>query len=87
MNGDILKPHWVLLEMTGFYRTDRELGITMDTYGHRNMIFGFDLTTMGTPAGLCFKSSESQNMEIEANIREAKEFPIERLCTQNMMLN
>ena len=34
---------------------------------------------MGTPAGLCFESSESQNMEIEAHIREAKEFPIEMI--------
>ena len=29
--------------------------------------------------GLCFESSESQNMEIEAHIREAKEFPIEMI--------
>ena len=46
-NGDILKPYWALLEMTGFYRTDKELGITMDTFGHRNAFFGFDLTTTG----------------------------------------
>ena len=65
--------------MTGFYRTDKELGITMDMYGHRNVFFGFDLTTTGTPAGLCFESSKSQNMEIEADIREAKEFPIEMI--------
>ena len=51
----------------------------METYPHRNVFFGFDLTTMGTPAGLCFKSSESQNMEIEAHIREAKEYPIEMI--------
>ena len=77
MNGDILKPYWALLEMTGFYRTDKELGITMDMYGHRYVFFGFNLTTKGTLAGLCFESSESQNMEIEAHIREAKEYPIE----------
>ena len=47
MNGDNLKPYWALLETTGFYRTDKELGITMDMYGHRNMFFGFDLTTRG----------------------------------------
>ena len=51
----------------------------MDTYGHRNIFLGFDLTTLGTPAGLCFESSESQNTEIEAHIREAKEFPIEMI--------
>ena len=51
----------------------------MDTYGHRNMFCGFDLTTMGTPVGLCFESSKSQNMEIEAHIREAKEFSIEMI--------
>ena len=65
--------------MTGFYRPDKELGIRMETYGHRNIFFGFDLTTTGTPAGICFESSESQNMEIEAHIREAKEFPIEMI--------
>ena len=78
-NGDNLKPYWALLEMTGFYRTDKELGITLDTYGHRNVFFGFDLTTTGTLVGLCFESSKSQNMEIEAHIREAKEFPIEMI--------
>ena len=41
--------------------------------------FGFNLTTTGTPAGLCLKSSESQNMEIEAHIREAKEYLIEMI--------
>ena len=65
--------------MTGFYRMDKELGITMETYGHRNVFFGFDLTTTGTPVGICFESSESQNMEIEAHIREAKDFPIEMI--------
>ena len=78
-NGDIVKPYWALLDATGFYRTDKELGITMETYPHRNVFFGFDLTTTGTPAGLCFESSESQSMEIEAHIREAKEFPIEMI--------
>ena len=65
--------------MTGFYKTDKELGIKMEMYGHRNMFFGFDLTTMGTLVGLCFESSESQNMEIEAHIREAKDYPIEMI--------
>ena len=55
------------------------MGITPETYPHRNVFFGFDLTTMGTPAGLCFESSESQNMEIVAHIREAKDFPIEMI--------
>ena len=76
-NGDILQPFWALLDATEFYRSDKELGIKIDTYPVRNVFFGFDLTTTGTPAGLCFESSESQNMEIEAHIREAKEFPIE----------
>ena len=58
---------------------DKELGITTETYPHRNVFFGFDLTTTGTPAGLCYKSSESQNMEIVAHIREAKDFPIEMI--------
>ena len=79
MNGDILKPYSALLEMTGFYRTDKELGKTMDTYGQRNVFFGFYLTTTGTPVGLCFESSKSQNMEIEAHIREAKEYPIKMI--------
>ena len=78
-NGDLVKPYWALLDVTGFYRTDKELGITMETYPHKNVFFGFDLTTTGTPAGLCFESSESQSMEIEAYIREAKEFPIEMI--------
>ena len=58
---------------------DKEWGITMDLYVHRNAFFGFDLTTTGTPTGLCFQSSETQNMEIVAHIREAKEFPIEMI--------
>ena len=78
-NGNILKPYWALLDATGFYGTDKELGITPETYPHRNVFFGFDLTTTGTPAGLCFESSESQNMEIVAHIREAKDFPIEMI--------
>ena len=58
---------------------DKELGITMETYGVRNSFFGFDLTTTGTPTGLCFESSKSQSMKIEAHTREAKEFPIEMI--------
>ena len=58
---------------------DKELGITMEMYCHRNVFLGFDLTTTGTLVGLCFELSESQNMEIEAHIREAKEFPIEMI--------
>ena len=58
---------------------DKELGITMETYGHRNVFFGLDLTTMGTPVGICFESSKSQNIKIEAHIREAKDFPIEMI--------
>ena len=58
---------------------DKELGITTESYPHRNMFFGFDLTTMGTPVGLCFESFETQNMEIVAHIREAKDFPIEMI--------
>ena len=38
-NGDILKPYWALLDVMGFYRTDEELGITMDTYPVRNVGF------------------------------------------------
>ena len=48
-NEDILKPYWALLDARGFYRMDKELGITMETYPMRNVFFGFDLMTTGTP--------------------------------------
>ena len=51
----------------------------MEMYGHRNVFFGFELTTTGTLGGLCFESSKSENMEIEAHIREAKEYLIEMI--------
>ena len=38
-NGNILKPYWALLDATEFYRTDKELGITPETYPHRNVFF------------------------------------------------
>ena len=78
-NGDVLKPLWGLLDAVGFYRSDKELGISIDTYPIRNVFFGFDLTTTGAPAGICYESSESQTIEVIAHIREAKTFPIEML--------
>ena len=72
-------PFWSLLETMGFYGTDRELGITLNNYPHRNAFFGFDLTSTQTPAGLCFESAETQSLEIDAHIRVAKAYPIEMI--------
>ena len=77
--GNLVLAYWGLLETTGFYRSDRELGISLNSYPHRNAFFGFDLTSTQTPAGICFESAETQSLEIDAHIREAKTYPIEMI--------
>ena len=77
--GNVVLPYWSLLETAGFYGSDRELGITLNNYPHRNAFFGFDLTSTQTPAGLCFESAETQSLEIDAHIRVAKAYPIEMI--------
>ena len=67
-DGNVVLPYWSLLETVGFYGSDRELGITLNNYPHRNAFFGFDLTSTQTPVGLCFESAETQSLEIDAHI-------------------
>ena len=75
--GNLVLAYWGLLETAGFYRSDKELGISLNSYPHRNVFFGFNLTSTQTSAGICFESAKTQSLEIDAHIREAKAYPIE----------
>ena len=75
--GEKIEPLWALLETTGFCMGDQELGFDYDTYSGRNCFFGFDLTSTRAPPGMCYESAASEDIEIVANLREAKAFPLE----------
>ena len=76
-SGEKIEPLWALLETTRFFLGDQELGFDYGTYSGCNCFFGFDLTSTRTPPGMCDKLAASEDIEIVANLREAKAFPLE----------
>ena len=61
-----------LLQATNKLLGDEELGIDMDNYRHRNCIFGFDLTSLSLPPGMCYEEGESlKKIELVLNMSRA----------------
>lgn len=76
-NGNKLLPLWALLDATGFYNSEKDSGLNAQSYKGRNCIFGFDLTSSQTPPGMCFESGSIDSLEIIAQVKTAKDHPID----------
>ena len=55
-NTNFTMPLWGLLQSCQSFCGEHELGIGLDNYLARNCIFGWDLTTMQLPYGMCYET-------------------------------